>query len=388
MSQKGYLVISDISGYTAFLTQTELEHAQAIINDLLNTLLEHIQPPLVFSKLERDAIFAYAPDGSFVQGQTLLEAIENLYCVFAMTRETMHRNTSCSCKACQLMTTLDLGFVVHYGTFSLTTIDGQQELIGPDVIVIRNLFNSPIAEKSGIKAYALFTADCADAMSLGELTEVMKKHTEKYEHLGDVSGYVHDLHSVWARERERRRITVKPEDAWIVVDTYLPVSSALAWDYVTEPKFRRLWLKANMITPNVNEKGRVGIGTTYICSHGRYKINQVIIDWRPFEYLTVDTAMPMRGIQRHTTQLTPHNDGTRVTWRFDRVTGRNRLHTLLLRMMFSPMKGIMMKSLKQAGAIVREMIEAELTKGTTPTKLETETGKSNSFPNNLTNIEP
>jgi uncharacterized protein YndB with AHSA1/START domain len=388
MSQKGYLVIADIRGYTAFLTQTELEHAQAIINDLLNTLLDHIQPPWVFTKLERNAVFAYALDGSFVQGQTLLEAIENLYCVFAMTQETMHRNTSCSCKACQLMTTLDLSFVIHYGTFSLTAIDGQQELIGPDVIVIRNLFNSPIAEKSGVKAYALVTAACANAMSLGNLTKGMRTYTESYEQIGEVGGFVYDLHPVWVQERERRRITVKPEDAWLVVDTYLPVSSALAWDYVTEPKFRRLWLKASEITPNVNDKGRVGIGTSYICSHGRYKINQVIIDWRPFEYLTVDTVMPMRGIQRHTTQLTPHDDGTRVTWRFDRVTGRNRLHTLLLGMVFSPMKSIMLKSLKQAGTIVREMIEAELTKGTTPTKLETETGKSNGFPNNLTNIEP
>ena len=320
MSQKGYLVIASIAGYTAFLTQTELEHAQAIIDDLLNTLLEHIQPPLVFSKLERNAIFAYAPDGSFVQGQTLLEAIENLYCVFAMTQETMHRNTTCSCKACQLMTTLDLSFVVHYGTFSLTTIDGQRELIGPDVIVIRNLFNSPIAEKSGVNAYALFTTACTEAMSLDELTKGMRNYTESYEHIGEVSGFIYDLRPVWDYERERRRITVKPEDAWLVVDTYLPASSALAWDYVTEPKFRRLWLKANKITPNVNDKGRVGIGTTYICSHGRYKINQVIIDWRPFEYLTVDSAMPMSGIQRHTTQLTPHNEGTQVTWRFDRVT--------------------------------------------------------------------
>ncbi len=100
MSQKGYLVIADISGYTAFLTHSELDHAEGIMKSLIKTLLEQLKSPFVVSKLEGDAIFAYAPDRSFVQGQTLLEAIENIYCVFAMALESMCRDTTCKCKAC------------------------------------------------------------------------------------------------------------------------------------------------------------------------------------------------------------------------------------------------------------------------------------------------
>jgi len=32
--QRGYLVLADISGYTSFLSQTELDHAQEILSDL------------------------------------------------------------------------------------------------------------------------------------------------------------------------------------------------------------------------------------------------------------------------------------------------------------------------------------------------------------------
>jgi hypothetical protein len=78
------------------------------MSSLMNTLLKNMGSPLIVSKLEGDAIFAYAPDGSFLQGQTLLEAIENLYCLFASTLEQMHRNTTCTCKACELIPTLDL----------------------------------------------------------------------------------------------------------------------------------------------------------------------------------------------------------------------------------------------------------------------------------------
>ena len=34
MAQKGYLLIADITGYTIFLTSSELDHAQGILDAL------------------------------------------------------------------------------------------------------------------------------------------------------------------------------------------------------------------------------------------------------------------------------------------------------------------------------------------------------------------
>ena len=89
MSQKGYILVANIFGYTAFIQQTELEHAQSIIDDLLNILIESFPPPLIFSKIEGDSIFAYTSEDTFTNGQTFLEAIEYLYCNFALTRESL-----------------------------------------------------------------------------------------------------------------------------------------------------------------------------------------------------------------------------------------------------------------------------------------------------------
>ncbi len=143
-----------------------------------------------------------------MQGQTLLEAIENIYCVFAMTLESMHRSTTCTCKACELIPTLDLKFVLHHGTFILSQIGGRQELSGPDVILVHRLLKNTVTEAKGVKAYAFFSQTCAEAMSLDGLTEGMQTHMESVEQLGDVSGYVHDLHPVWARECEQRRVSL------------------------------------------------------------------------------------------------------------------------------------------------------------------------------------
>jgi hypothetical protein len=44
--REGYLLLADISGYTAFLTGTELEHAHEIIRELTTLIRERLEPPI------------------------------------------------------------------------------------------------------------------------------------------------------------------------------------------------------------------------------------------------------------------------------------------------------------------------------------------------------
>lgn len=40
-TEHGYLILADISGYTSYLAQVELEHAQEILTDLLATSMSN-----------------------------------------------------------------------------------------------------------------------------------------------------------------------------------------------------------------------------------------------------------------------------------------------------------------------------------------------------------
>ncbi len=40
MAEQGYLLIADITGYTRFLTGSELDHAQGILEGLFAVILE------------------------------------------------------------------------------------------------------------------------------------------------------------------------------------------------------------------------------------------------------------------------------------------------------------------------------------------------------------
>ena len=77
MPDKGYFLITDITGYTTFLTQSELEHAQMVIEALFDTQLKCINKPLNVSNFQGDAILCYAPVESGADGKSV-DQIEQL----------------------------------------------------------------------------------------------------------------------------------------------------------------------------------------------------------------------------------------------------------------------------------------------------------------------
>ncbi len=92
MAEEGYMLVADITGYTQYLSESELDHAQEILESLINAMLGHIQEPMIVARVEGDAVFAYTLSDCFLQGQTLLESLERLYYNFAHTLESNDRN--------------------------------------------------------------------------------------------------------------------------------------------------------------------------------------------------------------------------------------------------------------------------------------------------------
>ena len=48
--KKGYLIVSNISGYTRFLADNELEHVNGIIKDLFDSIIPEYKKSLQISK--------------------------------------------------------------------------------------------------------------------------------------------------------------------------------------------------------------------------------------------------------------------------------------------------------------------------------------------------
>src|SRR4030095_3600792 len=156
-TQTGYLVLADISGYTSYVAQTDIEHADMALSYLLETIVEKIGGRWVICQREGDAVFAYAEEGKLKEGKSLLELIDQTYLAFREKALALYAGATCPCRACKALPTLDLKFMVHHGEFLLRQVAGVQHLLGTDVNLLHRLAKNRVSETTGWKGYALFT---------------------------------------------------------------------------------------------------------------------------------------------------------------------------------------------------------------------------------------
>src|SRR6266516_4828325 len=237
-AREGYLVLADISGYTEFLTGTELEHAHEIIRELTALIRERLAPPMRFVKREGDAVFCYANAETFRDGERLVELIEACYFDLSNRLLDMARATTCRCKACAAIDSLGLKFIAHCGSYVVEREHGREDLAGADVILAHRLLKNSISDGGGPQAYAFFTAACEEKMPA---SFILPRHSESYESFRETEGGVHDLGPVLTAMREERRLCLTSEDADVEGTLDLPVVPAMAWQYVLDPIERQRW---------------------------------------------------------------------------------------------------------------------------------------------------
>lgn len=190
-TQKGYLLLADISGYTSFIARTEIEHAENVISPLLETIIEKLGDLLTFVKLEGDAVFAYVPEDRVSGFSAMLELLDNTYLIFRDSATTMHEQATCPCLACKAIPSLDLKFFVHHGEYVIQKVAGTIDLLGNDVTLIHRLAKNHVTESTGWNGYVLFTGHCLEHMQ--EDTKLFIRQAETYEHLGEIETYVMNM---------------------------------------------------------------------------------------------------------------------------------------------------------------------------------------------------
>jgi class 3 adenylate cyclase len=273
------LVIADISGYTSYLAGVELDHANDILADLMNTVVTAFRPVFKLSKVEGDAAFVYAPPDR-LDGSILLDKVEGCYFAFRRRLLSIRQASTCECNACLLIPGLDLKVVAHYGPAIPQTIAGRTDLVGHDVNVAHRLLKNSIPGR----AYAFYTDACLQAVGLdGEALE-MNRHVEEFDNVGEVGGWWTDLQRAFNLETERNRVYVSEADAASSFTVEVPTTTDHLWELVTSPTKRPLWQVG--ITEVIQQDGRRRLGTQNHCMHGKDMVLQEIIDWRAPRYIT------------------------------------------------------------------------------------------------------
>ena len=152
--QRGYFLLADLSGYTAYLAGSEPTHGPLIAADFIETMVGRLRGAFALQKLEGDAAFLFAP-ADRVSGTQLLDAVDAAYFAFQRRVRSVSQATACECEACQRIPQLDLKFVCHVGDALQQRIAGRDELAGRDVIVAHRLLKGTSTERAGAHSYLL-----------------------------------------------------------------------------------------------------------------------------------------------------------------------------------------------------------------------------------------
>lgn len=144
------LVIADISGYTSFIRgrQTSLLHAEQIISDLLDSVIDGAKYPLTLNKLEGDAALMYATCGDDVKGVAVdvAKQIQKFFALFRAKQNDLiaKGDGGCGCDGCTGTGMLRLKVIAHVGEVLVKQVRQFEELAGEPVIIVHRLLKNSL----------------------------------------------------------------------------------------------------------------------------------------------------------------------------------------------------------------------------------------------------
>ena len=196
---KGFIVLVDISGYTNFVSKHNIDssknkkldfgqaHAEHIISDLLEKVINELDDVLTINKLQGDAALFYGISNDNENlPHKILKRLQTSFEVFNQRLDELKFVESCKCGTCADIGNLKLKSFVHYGDFLIKEINQFKEIAGQDVILAHRLMKNSIS----VSEYMLFTKSFTELKEINFLGSI-ENRVEKYDDVGNIDCTVH-----------------------------------------------------------------------------------------------------------------------------------------------------------------------------------------------------
>ncbi|WP_103071065.1 DUF2652 domain-containing protein [Aquimarina sediminis] len=270
------LFIPDISGFTHFVQNTEIEHSQHVISEVLEVLVNANTQNLKLAEVEGDALFFYK-EKEVPSQEKLLAQIETMFTAFYSHLKLLEKNRICPCNACATAPNLQLKVVAHCGELQFITVQEKRKPFGQAVIEAHRLLKNSIASDN----YALLSSDISTVIGLSSSYESKLYHFKKSKNTydGKEIGYLFS-------EIDKDKLKLNPFETPEVVDFKCPpdiafttefeISALHLLEYITNYGYRHYWVKGvDKFEYNPDEVTR--LGTEHVC----------VIDGKRLNFTTV-----------------------------------------------------------------------------------------------------
>ncbi|MEK7255775.1 MAG: DUF2652 domain-containing protein, partial [Bacteroidota bacterium] len=178
------ILIPDISGFTEFLTHTEIKHSSHIINELLEVIIANNPLGFHLSEVEGDAVLFYKK-GDPVPVEALVKQCLTMYRNFHQQLKIIERDSICQCGACSSASELTLKFIAHFGELTEIKVANFVKGTGADMIVAHRLLKNGIEKHEYLLLSKPYLSSSGSAPVL--LTPLFwQSGTEEYSSIGKV----------------------------------------------------------------------------------------------------------------------------------------------------------------------------------------------------------
>ena len=311
MEKTGLLFVPDISGFTRFVNETEIEHSRLIIQELLEILIDANQLGLQVSEIEGDAILFYK-FGEAPAMKELYKQVEKMFCDFHKNLAAYELRKFCQCKACISAIHLTLKVITHYGEFTGYTVQQFSKLIGKDIIVAHQLLKNDIEQHE----YWLVTDNLLNNDPPTDLTRWMKWNSSaKQTDNGKVSFYYTQLSPLkYDIQAERLPATDLSRKTKMLSFTQEYKTDIITLFHATgDFNYRHRWQHGVMAVEEVSHfLPRVGMKCRAILENGQSTVYASSYSYSPDHIEFSETNESDKSITNYILEKTPDN-ATRLT---------------------------------------------------------------------------
>lgn len=137
------IFIPDISGFTQFVNNTEINHAQHIISELLETIIDSNQIGLEVSEIEGDAVLFYK-NNNVPSIQEIISQTEKIFISFHEHLLKYETDRLCQCGACSTASGLSIKIIAHAGEIGFTEVKNNRKPFGPTLVEAHRLLKNDV----------------------------------------------------------------------------------------------------------------------------------------------------------------------------------------------------------------------------------------------------
>jgi len=323
--KQALIFIPDISGFTQFVSDTEISHSKHIIQELLEILIDTNLIGLEVSEIEGDAILFYR-FGNAPSSELLLKQVKEMYTRFHLHLKKYESHRICNCGACRTANNLTIKFIAHYGDISMNSVKQYKKLFGKELIVAHRLLKNDIESNE----YSLFTDHLKEATQTWKDIESQAwtdlQHASKEYDCGHIQFSYLPLDPLMKQLPE-----IAPEEyglqgeksKMLVASAVIDVPIDLVFDIVSDIPWRSKWIPGSLeVVADVNTqltqegqthrclaKGPVMVGHSYhrekntitfteTATNGMYSVVYTFVELEPSRtQFTLSMFMPKHAIK-------------------------------------------------------------------------------------------